>query len=393
MKIFPPELEIVGDKVILRSKFETNHYSDILWYEFDMQLKDDIVFEQSDAFVVGLLLLALKLGEDIYVVGTISARLKYQLNHYLIPALCLAFKEFVTIKIYAEHENEQIVSKHSAQAATGISCGIDSFATLIEHAYIKTDLKIAYLTYLNAGSHSDYGGKYGRNVFKMRSQRISRFAKEIKLPLVKVDTNLSDLLKMKFVSTHTLRNMSCILNLQKSIKTYYYASAFRFDTFEINNLISDKYDLLTLQMISTESTKFYSSLSDKTREERTSLVSNYRYAFDYLDVCVDPTNAKGKINCSKCEKCMRTQVTLDVLGRLEDFNKVFNNEFYILNKSKYIGKLLANKNNSLVDKNVLSFLIENDFRITASHQLERYIYNYIRWKNSLKAKLKKYLSK
>ena len=55
-------------------------------------------------------------------------------------------------------------------------------------------------------------------------------------------------------------------------------------------------------MLSTESIKFYSSLSDKTREERTVLISKYSKAYKYLDVCVNPEASNGKINCSKCNK-------------------------------------------------------------------------------------------
>ena len=65
MKIHQPVLIETEDKIVISSEFETNDGKNILWYEFDNKYKDFIVTEQSDAFVVGLLLLALKLNENI----------------------------------------------------------------------------------------------------------------------------------------------------------------------------------------------------------------------------------------------------------------------------------------------------------------------------------------
>ncbi|GEC73671.1 hypothetical protein SAMN05443543_108166 [Flavobacterium flevense] len=397
MKIYPPKLKEVGNKIILISDFETDTYSNSLWYEFDIEYKKHLVTEQSDAFVVGLLLLAFKLKEDIYIEGSISARLKYQLNYYLIPALCIAFKEFNKIQVFSEEESELILSNDNCQSATGISCGVDSLATLMEHEKMKGLLAISHLTYLNAGSHSDFGSVFGRELFDEKYRKIVEFGKEINKSVIKIDTNLSELLQMRFITSHTLRNISCILNLQKLFKSYYYASAFRFDQFEINSRISDLYDLLTLQMVSTESVRFYSSLSDKTREERTRLISKYQIAFDYLDVCVDPKSAKGKINCSKCSKCMRTQITLDVFGSLNFFNNVFDMEVYQRHKNKYISGLIVNKKRSKMDKNVWNLLVQNNYKITFLHFavawmiiLEEKTNNLKKFVKSLLLKKKKY---
>ncbi|MGA9637586.1 hypothetical protein [Flavobacterium sp.] len=388
MKIYPPQLEKTGEKIIISSIFETNNYKDKLWYEFDIKYKELLVTEQSDAFVVGLLLLALRLKEDIYV-NTISARLKYQLNHYLIPALCIAFQEFHKIKVYSEQENELILSKHESQSATGISCGVDSIATIIEHEKMRGQLQISHLTFFNAGSHGDFGGIYAREIFNKRYDNILEFANKISLPVIIIDTNLNELLEMRFVETHTLRNISCVLNLQKLFKNYYYASAFRFDNFKISDKISDLYDVLTLQMLSTESIKFYSSLSDKTREERTKLVSKYDVAFQYLDVCTNPRASKGKINCSKCDKCMRTQITLDCLGDLDNFRDVFHLDVYQTHKNAFISKIISNKNRIVMDRNVLKFITQNNIKITVLHVISSKILMLKGEINLIKKKLKK----
>ena len=50
-----------------------------------------------------------------------------------------------------------------------------------------------------------------------------------------------------------------------------------------------------------------------------------------LDVCVanpDKRLALEKLNCSRCWKCTRTLLTLEALGRLDAFEKVFDLPYY-----------------------------------------------------------------
>ena len=53
----------------------------------------------------------------------------------------------------------------------------------------------------------------------------------------------------------------------------------------------------------------------------------------YVNVCVGSTSSAN--NCSLCHKCMRTQLTLDILHRLEDFNEVFILDRFRKKRFKY----------------------------------------------------------
>ena len=48
-----------------------------------------------------------------------------------------------------------------------------------------------------------------------------------------------------------------------------------------------------------------------TRSEKTAYLSHYQWALDELRVC----NTSDQYNCGKCEKCIRTMVTLAMLGK------------------------------------------------------------------------------
>ena len=264
-------------------------------------------------------------------------------------------------------------------------------------------LKISYLTYFNAGSHGDFGGDMARKTFNQRFLRVSQFAQEIGLKIIKVDTNLSEILRMKFVSTHTIRNLSCVLHLQKLFQYYYYSSALRFDNFLITRQAMARYDLLVLECISTESVKFYSTLSDKTREERTAIISSYDKSFHYLDVCVNPKSAQEKVNCSVCDKCLRTQLTLDVIGELKNFDQVFDLDLYYKHKDKYIGRILFDSkmtdayhavfdlSKNKMDQKAFVFFKDNNLTITNVHRWFGLCYYFNMHMKQIKKTIKKIL--
>ncbi|MDT8415694.1 MAG: hypothetical protein RQ735_09990 [Flavobacteriaceae bacterium] len=355
LTIYPPKLDLTEEGALLTSEFVIEEKKQSLWYLFPREYKDDLVTERLDAFVVGLLFLALKTGNDIYVKGSLSARLHYTINQYLIPAICLGNPSFKKIKVESEilsHENLNI----KRLSATGLSCGVDSFATYITHLDEESEYKISYFTYFNAGSHGDLGGANTRGIYHERLNRIEEFANHVNIPLITVDTNLSELLQLNFQQTHSLRNISCVLHLQKIFAHYYYASAYRLDHFRINLKDTSDSDILYLFLLSTESTTFFSSVSQYSRVERTLLIAKYPLTFRYLDVCTNPRETDQFINCSVCYKCLRTQLTLDVAGCLEEYKCVFDIQKYKRVKKRYLGELLSKNNKSPLDNELIEFI-------------------------------------
>lgn len=351
-----PQIETEGDFVFISSDIEINEGIEKLWYKFPADFKQYLVTENLDAFLVGLLFLGLKTGKNIELKGPISARLYYTLTHYLIPALCLANPKFKEIKLIAYELNSTNLNTENL-AGTGLSCGVDSFATYYDHIHERGVYAIQYFTFLNAGSLGDRGGKHARLLYDNKFPLIKQFAAEEEVKVIPIDTNLSEILNMNFQSTHTLRNLSCILNLQKLFKNYYYASPHRFDKFSLNSIDTGDYDLLTVSLLSTESINFFSSAANLTRIERTDLISNYPSTHNHLDVCTNSQHAGTVINCSKCDKCLRTALTLDLLGKFKLFKGVFDLNVYYRHKNDFIGKVLATKEEDQFNKEIYEFMI------------------------------------
>ena len=356
MIIYEPKLVVTEHCCSLETEFEANGKNGTLWYKFPIEFKEYIVVEQSDSAIIGLLVLAMKNGEDIYLKGTMSSRLYYALTTYLIRAIDLAYSDYQSIKIFPDNLSDKVFNTKNI-SVTGVSCGVDSFSTIATHLDLGNSFDLKYLTFFNAGSHGEFDGELAKEVCQKRLSNAKAYANSVNLSLIEIESNVMDVLEVNFQSLHTLIHLSCVLNLQKLIRTYYYASSFRFDFYTIYG-INSSWDILILNLLETESNNFYSSVSQFTRFERTEIISKYEPSYKYLDVCTAPHIA-DKINCSKCEKCLRTQVSLELIGKLYRYKDVFNLKVYEQYKDKYIAGLVSKKNLNQINQELYLKLNSN----------------------------------
>jgi hypothetical protein len=339
-----PVLSYEDETIKLSSEIEIANQTENLWFQLPREFEKYISSENCDSFLVGILPKAMEMGYDISIKSEISSRLYYTINHYLMPALKIADSKFKIININPDKLYDENVNTGNS-AGMGLSCGVDSFATYYDHIKDNPPFKIEYFTFVNAGSLGDYGGENTRKIFKEKFKQVSKFANNQKIELISIDSNISEILRMNFQRTHTFRNLSCILNLQKLFRNYYYASPHRFDQFNISSKDSGDYDLLNTQYLSTQSITFFSSAVHLNRIERTEFISNYPATYKNLDICTNSRNSGKFINCSKCDKCMRTALTLEILGKLNLYKEVFDLDIYKSEKIRFIGKILNEKNN------------------------------------------------
>ena len=74
---------------------------------------------------------------------------------------------------------------------------------------------------------------------------------------------------------------------------------------------------MTFPLLSTPALTVESTSSGMSRIERTLALVGGPYA-RYLDVCID-ADPDRTTNCSRCWKCMRTMLTLEIAGSLDEF--------------------------------------------------------------------------
>ncbi len=317
-----------------------------LWFAVDEKYASYLCYETADAFVTALLWYAMATGSDIVSETKVSEKLLFSINNLLIPALCKESKGYNRISVKAPISREDY-NMYSG-VGTGMSCGIDSIYTLKKYQNhpIET-FQLTHLTYFNNGAifhpNSSKKQKYSLSEFynvtdSMSKEKINNslmVANECNLPLVTVESNIDkDFYRGAYGYTAVYRNCACVLSLQKLFKTYFCSSAGWPDYFDLTlSEGSEHYELLLCQCLSTESCNFI--ISDfETRVFKTKELSTYSAAMNHLDVCFNFEN------CGHCVKCYRTLITLDLLGNLDNFNKVFDVNKYKSNRNKAYGWLL-----------------------------------------------------
>lgn len=338
INIRKPMITENGDRCRLLSIIEIDGQTKELWYDVNKGLSRYLTDDRSDAFVVALLIYAMKNKHSIECEAPLSSKLYYSLREYLIPFLCNINKELSPITIKTELTDE--VYETSTHIGTGISCGIDSLSTIIKHGINEDieDYKIDTLTLFNSGYYGS--GEGSSRMFREYQAQSVSFSDKFSYTFLEVDANLRDFLVYKFNSQVTYLTCSTVLALQKYFKKYFFASSYPFHRMEPNFVSTGYYEVLILQALSTETVEFYSGCCEMTRTEKTKLVYDNHEVFDYIYPCL---SGKLGINCGRCEKCIRALLTFDGYKLLDKIESRFNTKYYKKRRSFLISVMLMER--------------------------------------------------
>lgn len=347
MKIYSPQLIESDDEVKIQTKFEYTEGYKTLWYSIDKKYAKYLTTEKSDAFVVGLMLLAMQHNEDIYLEGKMSEILYYNLNNYYIKLLSLSLSYLNEIKIFPESLDNGKSYVCERAVGTGFSGGVDSFSTICQHMLedIPQSYKITHFLFTNVGSHGEFDTDSAKKLFNDRYNLLKSYPEEVGKDFIKIDSNISEILNMKYTHTHTVRNVSTVLLMQKLFGKYYYSSGFKIDQTKVpvNDKVKDGsmayFDSISQKYLCTETFSFISTSLQLDRVERTQLVSNYEPTYKYLNTCVQD----GK-NCSICFKCARTILTLELLNKFDNYKNIYNLKAFNKKRNFYLANIIVDKN-------------------------------------------------
>ncbi len=379
--VHSPRVEAVSDQIVrLKATFEDGNLARDLWYSTTSEFSEYFCPNRSDPFVLPVLIYAMQKHQMVRFEAPISERLYYSVTNYLEKAFVHIFSGWREVRL--ESEVTSVPIENIGAVGTGLSCGIDSFSTIVDHFSTRVPKGhiLTHVTFFNVGGHSPLWDDINRTqeLFKKRTLRVQSCARELGLPLVTVDSNLEQLLGGPFAPTHTFRSVSAVLALQKLFKTYYYSSGHSAFDFAFNPKDSSDYDVFSLPMISTESLNVFSSGTFYTRITKTAMVSLFPLSYRFLNVCLF-----DEANCSRCEKCLRTLLTLDILGKLKLFENVFDVDVYETNKPWFIGQVLAQRRINPHYRELYEAMMTNNFDIGCKARAYGAWYAY-RVKNKIK---------
>lgn len=389
-----PTIIEIEDRCRLLSTLDIDGQTKEMWYDVDKALSPFLVHERSDAFVVALLVYAMKKNHSIKCEMPLSAKLYYSLREQLIPFLCNLNKELHPITIEAKLSSE--VYESSAHVGTGISCGIDSLSTIINHGINEKidEYKIDTLTLFNSGY---YGlGEDSSKRFKDYQAQSIAFSDKFAYKFLEVDSNLGDFLVYRFNSQFAYLTCSVVLALQKYFKKYFFASSYPFHRMESNFASTGFYEVLILQSLSTETLEFHSGCCEMPRTEKTKLVYDTPGFFEYIYPCL---SGKLGINCGRCEKCIRGILTFDAYNLLDKIESRFDLRYYKKRRKFLISVMLVERHKSMSLHYIYNKEIYDVFKANKNIPLASRLYIPIAFvyvvftnaKNKLKAKIKEFI--
>ncbi len=321
-----------------------------LWFAVPIEYKDYLCVERGDAFVVAMLWYAMVTESDIECEAPVSEKLAFGIKHYLVPALMKEEKGYKRhISLICDTTDIPVANKSAV--GTGMSCGVDSIYTLdvFSRPDIPEKFRLTHLTYFNMGAifHPNRATKkvYSMKEFyditdKMSLEKLQNaqaVANMSNLPLLYVKSNLdSDYYRGAYGDTGVYRNCACVL-ATAGLFSVYYCSSGGSNAFDLSlDIGSEYYEGLLCDVFTTESLTFILSDYD-TRLEKMQVIQYNKAAQQFLDVCFCFNS------CGECSKCLRTLVTLDIMGSLDQFKSVFNIDKYKKNRVNVFVWLLKTK--------------------------------------------------
>lgn len=362
-------IEIAAPEIVQRdgvarasARLTSARGTETLWYEVDARYEEYLTTTRLDGFAVAALLVAMERGEgELVVHGAMSERLLHGLQQQLIPLWRLMNPHLHPISIQPGAVESRAAATGGG-VVTGFSGGIDSFCTLADYRAPErlSHYTLTHLLFCNVGNHGH--GEGGRRLFADRWNLVKDYGRSLGLPVVRVDSNLDDLLNTSFERTHIARNSSAVLLLGSLFSKYLVASSYRYS----DSFIGDSRDVAhadpaAVHLLSTETLECLSAGCQYSRVEKTRRAVTVPGCEEILNVCNHPP--PGARNCSRCYKCLRTLATLDLLGMVERFDRVFDLEVYQRRRFDYLMLLPARAIDDSFIREIYEFSRQPDARL------------------------------
>lgn len=331
-----PYTEAVEDQVRLCAQVSIEGHEETAWFSVEPQYAEYLTEDRTDAFLVGFLTTAMRMGADLTCHAPITRRLYYQITHYLIPAMTANMKNYHPIAIHASLTDAPLPCKSAV--ATGWTGGVDSMYTLMTHLQPREPmLKLSHLLIANVGTlESDHNTEL---LHYMAEKARKGIAQDLGLSVVAVDSNIQLLQQEHYLSVAAFRLPAAVLALQKLFGVFFHSGTYEFGRFSFVAENSGYYELLPLSSFETDQTVFYSTGSHISRIRKLQELSAFSPARKYLHPCI----YAQRENCGRCGKCVRTLGGLYALGTLEQFSQVFDLEDFKLHKEEHLASILAKK--------------------------------------------------
>lgn len=322
MKINTAKIKQIGDTIRVSSFIESSTQPEInqdIWFELSVKYKSYIA-KNMDSFLLATIIVAMGLGEDVYVDGNLSPRILKRIKDIQAYYAFMSKGQYEIVSVYANsckiEKNKLFKPRYSTSFFSG---GVDSFYTIIENQKeiqdcYKIKKSIFILGYdMCKDDHADGYSKIS-NTYK------EYLMNTLGIDLINITVNHRELTDLVIHKKYTIGTIlySTGLLLSPMISTLYIPSSISYSYTDYwgTNPISD-------ELCETENMEVIYDGGGMKRMDKIKIVSEFEDSYNKLRVCLQ--NPESLYNCSKCEKCARTMLELELQNKLEKYT-VFNNK-------------------------------------------------------------------
>ena len=311
-----------------------------LWFSVDSEYAGYLNDERSNAFVLAMFWYAMASGSDISFELPLSQKLYNGLTKTLMPAL--EKSGFAPVRLLGPVTSRPLTC--CGGYASGMSCGVDSFYTLRCHASRLTHLTFYkgsfILPYAQAPYSIDEIFEEWDRTFSAYTSNAAAVAKHHGLPFVVVNTNLDkDFYRGGYIYSAMYRCTSCSLALEHLFSVYISSSSGHSEHSMEVSLFSptQHYEDLLCESLQTETFRYMTSDHD-LRTDKIKAIADEEDFQEYAEVCFN--QLAGHKNCGKCYGCWKTMIPLDLIGKLDKFQKCFDLDEYYKNRREIFADLI-----------------------------------------------------
>lgn len=295
-------------RVRLSARVEYRRLSDpeTIWWEVDREY-GDALSPTSDPFLVSLFPLASLLGEPLELEAPVSIELVEQCHQVMsVWQGWYPWLKWIEMSPSSFSQVEGAGGTPDARI-TGqfFSGGADSFFTLL-HAPPPT-------------APEDLIQVFGFDIplerpeeNEARLNRAKAISEILGKHVVEVTTNLMKT-SFRLVPWGQISHGAAFAAVAHALSNRY-KSAIISSSHDNHHLIPWGSHPVTDPLFGTKRTPILHYGADFTRAEKVRFLSDFDLALDNLHVCYHEASAR---NCGRCEKCLRTMVSLDLLGKLD----------------------------------------------------------------------------
>ncbi len=269
-----------------------------IWY----RVRGGPVADGAETLLAATLLPAMRVGGGLHIEGTVSSRLLQtvpriqEIFHTWYPTLA-------QIPVHAASRPPRAVD-----VPQGVACffsgGVDSFYT-----FLKAHDEITALIFVHG-----FDIRLGRAVLRDRVAGALRdLAAKLHRPLIEVETNLRDFSNCysRWAPEYSGAALASVgLLLSPRFRKIYIPGSFTYA-----ELLPWGSHPMVDTLWRTEEMELIHDGCEATRVQKVGFIASHEVALQSLRVCWE--NRNGAYNCGRCEKCLRTMISLRAVGALD----------------------------------------------------------------------------